>query len=133
MKGEMVEWEDPVTGEIHKCPKSFMAVRHIIGYGEWSAMHAGMLLAKLGKPNTQPNQRHLRKAVFILRGQGEPIVSTRSKIGGYYIASTYEELDQHCTIQEKLAQSMLEGVMRLRSRWIKPTPPDNFPHQLRLL
>lgn len=119
----MFEWQDPVTGETHRCPKVFMEIRHFVGYGEQSAMHCGVLLRKLGMVNSEPNRRHLRKAVYILRNCGTPIVSTRSKSGGYYIPRTKAEVEQHCSLQEKLAHSMLEGAAQLRNMW-NPRPPD---------
>ncbi|HEX8784195.1 MAG TPA: hypothetical protein VF764_12530 [Steroidobacteraceae bacterium] len=117
------EWLDPITGEIHQCPRAYMAVRHFLGRGERNALHANLLLAHLGVPRTESNRRHLRKAIYILQAMGLPAVSTRSRIGGYYYAITWEEIDQHCSIQEKLAESMLARAKLLRDIWRHPDPP----------
>lgn len=116
------EWTDPITGEVHRCPKSYMELVHYLGPGEKNALHARFLLHKMGKRSDGSRLRHLRKAIFILQREGVPIVSLRSSRGGYYIASTREELEQHCEIQCKLAHSMLAGADLMRDTWTRDHP-----------
>jgi hypothetical protein len=124
------EWTDPLTEEPHSCPASFMAIAAHLGRGESTALPALVLLRKLDKPPSDANLRHLRKAVFLLqRALGVPVVSTRSSAGGYYIARTVEELEQHCELQEKLARSMVAGVDALRAAFHRQPPPPPRPRR----
>jgi hypothetical protein len=114
----MVEWTDPVTEEVHKCPLAFLVIRYLIKTGRENARHAQMLLRALGRPVTPRNERHIRQAVRILqRKESELIISIRSSKGGYYRPRTEEDVAQYCNAQEALARSMLKGIDAIWKLW----------------
>lgn len=123
MTEDPYEWTDPITSEVHRCPPIYFSLMQHVGSGAEHAVHAAALLRKMGLPVKGASERHLRKAVFILQRKGVAIISIRSTRGGYYLARTLEELEQHCTTQERLARSMLSGVKALRGSWGKQLPP----------
>ena len=73
------------------------------------------------------NERTLRAAINALRKQGEPICSTGGEGGGYYTATSRDELDEYITkeLQSRI-NDYYEQIKAMRAHY----PEDN---QLKLI
>jgi hypothetical protein len=111
------EWTDPSTGETYTCPERFTKVIDILQRGAENALTAKTLLGLLGEKNSDVNQRHLRQATMIARGENIFVVSVRSTDGGYFIATKDEEITDFVNAQLKLAASMTQKANSLSQAW----------------
>jgi hypothetical protein len=121
-KEDRFEWIDPITHISHSCPKRFMNVVEHLRDGKDRPRKAAQLLYLMEEDNTRKNQRHLRKAVQILRWiHPKIILAVRSTKGGYYFATENDEdgVKEYADSQRVLGRSMIEGGDSVERRWYK--------------
>lgn len=104
----IVEWIDPLTGSVQICPKKYIAkLPSNVGTGAVNAKTARVMLEAMGEKVTDTNARHLRQAALYLKQNGVQLISLRSSVGGYFVASSKEEVSVYTNEQRKLANSMI--------------------------
>lgn len=95
--------------------------------GADNAISRIMLKGDCGRHGYHINERTMRAAINHLRKQGYPICSMGGENGGYYMATTRQELDDYIAREPQARiNDFSEQIKAMRSAY----PPDN---QLRMI